>query len=113
MPICCLLIIIAYISISVNLVPTGSRLLYIAERAVVIRKVNRRRRSNIVFQIVFDAALVAPVLNTGVAIRELGAIVTAWFIICCGISKCTRNGARFSFGTFEISERGFGAIGFQ
>ena len=111
-PICCLLIIIAYISISVNIVPSG-RLLDIAERAVVIRKVNRRRRSNIVFQIVFDAALVAPVLNAGVAVIQFGAMVATVLPTGCGISERTRNGFIFSFSTFEISERGFGAIGFQ
>ena len=112
MPICCLLIIIAYISISVNLVPSG-RLLDIAERAVVIRKVNRRRRSNIVFQIVFDAALVAPVLNAGVAVCQFGAVVTTFFIIGCGISESARNGFIYSFRTFEISERGCVSIVFQ
>ena len=52
-------------------------------------------------------------MNTGVAVIQFGATVATVLPTGCGISKCTRNGARFSFGTFEISERGFGAIGFQ
>ena len=70
MPICCLLIIIAYISISVNAAPIG-RLLDIAERAVIVMK----GKNFIVIQLVFDAALVAPVLNARVAVCQLGAVV--------------------------------------